>query len=398
MNVILPRVILGNRGDIGSRWGLIQALYKINHLNLFVYRNQVGDVPENIGVSLNYGFFRNIIMTVKGYKKFFQSDIILWAVGLDIQDDASLFKLIYLWVLFTFYKLFNKKIYCLFQGAGPITTSRGKFIASKILNQVDKFVARDVASYKLIKTISPNTELLLAHDAIFLLDMEKEFEEAKENNSAKMNTLDGINISPKIGINIRQWFHFSSNVLPFQLQSKEYLKRSSKEMERLFTSFFQLITKLRNNNDAQIVLLSGYQKGIDLIEEDFPLLERIKQEFANDDQVIIEDYSNSVIDYFHLINKLDLVIGMRLHSTLLAMNLEIPSINISYTDKGCAIYDHLGLKENVVTIKSFMENYDLVYNRAINILNNVDGELILINASIKKARIANNKVLMSLFN
>jgi polysaccharide pyruvyl transferase WcaK-like protein len=68
------------------------------------------------------------------------------------------------------------------------------------------------------------------------------------------------------------------------------------------------------------------------------------------------------------------MIGMRLHSTLIALRYGVPAINISYTLKGTAILKHLGLSENVVDIQHFLESPRFVFERAVAILRNLPQE------------------------
>ena len=115
MKYTLPRVILGNRGDLASRWGIILALNNLIPEEYTVFRDQVNDVPLDTTKNLAYGQFRNLILSYRGLKKLIRGSVVLWTVGLDLQDDSSLLKLPYLLIKFYTYRIFGNRIICLFQ-------------------------------------------------------------------------------------------------------------------------------------------------------------------------------------------------------------------------------------------------------------------------------------------
>ena len=87
MKFIVPRVIFGNRGDLGSRWGVLAALKDLGLENVVVFRKYPEDVPNFGFTSLPYGKARNLVLPPGYWKYFKNSNVILWAVGLDLQDE-----------------------------------------------------------------------------------------------------------------------------------------------------------------------------------------------------------------------------------------------------------------------------------------------------------------------
>jgi len=168
MKLIMPRVIKANRGDLASRWGVVKILEKLDISNVTIFYQGLESLPVTNYNKVKYGYLKNLLPNILGIKSIRDADINLWAVGLDIQDDSSLAKLLYLVITFSIYKMINIKNIVMLQGAGPLNTKMGKFLAKLALKKVDLFVARDPGTYNLIDEIAPDMAKHLGHDGIFL--------------------------------------------------------------------------------------------------------------------------------------------------------------------------------------------------------------------------------------
>jgi polysaccharide pyruvyl transferase WcaK-like protein len=366
MKLVLPRVILGNRGDIASRWGVLRSLKQLGVDDVSVFSRSEEDVPDLPYSRLPYGKFRNLWLDAAGRRALLHSDVVLWAVGLDLQDDSSLAKLFYLWTLFTHYRRSGLKVCCLFQGAGPLTTRIGRFLAGQVLKQVDQFVTRDPGSQRLLQPLAPRRlKIALGYDAIFLPGFEDEI--------TGIQTIHDFPIQegnrPTIGFNIRQWFHFTSSLLPYEFRRKTYYQRSLPRMRQLMENVIDCMHALRKKHDARLLLLSAYQPGIVPWEDDLPWLGQLKSAFAHDNDVVLVDQPLSMPHYFHLISHLDVMVAMRLHSSLIAMRFGVPAINISYTLKGRDIYTYLGLEKDVVDLQSVLNSSTPILSVVERVLN-----------------------------
>jgi polysaccharide pyruvyl transferase WcaK-like protein len=372
---IIPRVIFGNRGDLGSRWGVLAALKDLGLENVVVFRKYSEDVPNYSFTSLPYGKARNIVLPPGYWKYFRNSNVILWAVGLDLQDDSSLAKLFYLWVIFILYKLAGMKIYCLFQGAGPLKTKPGRWLAARALSQVSLFIARDPGTYSLIGNISPGTRKILAHDAIFLPGFEQQAAEITVEENQLVDEYIGDKSSGLVvGINIRQWFHLTSRILPYQMNQAAYMNQSQEKMDQLIHSMAEFIGKIQKKFKTRILLISAYQPSVVPWEDDLPWLEQLAKLFKVDDGVILTDKPLSMPQYYALMSRLDVMIGIRLHSSLIALRMGVPSLNISYTLKGRDILEYMGLGKNVVDLKDFLIDTSAAYDRFCEVIVNLDKE------------------------
>ncbi len=398
MKYILPRFILGNYGDLASRWGLLRALDNIGIEDVTVFSRDIEDVPKLPYRVLTYRPLKNLLQGYSGWRLLLNNDYVLWSVGLDLQDDSSLVRIIYLWITFKFYRILGLRIISLFQGAGPITTKLGASLAKKTLQLVDIFVARDPGTYKLVGEIDNSINRVLAYDAIFLPDLEEDIKNVPDAQMDLITPLVDSNDLPVIGINIRQWFHFTSSFFPYELSKKTFVKRSQLKMREIIDTTVQFVRVLRQKMDAKILLISAYQPGIVPWEDDMTWLTIVGSHFLDDDRVVLVNEGLSIPGYFSLISRLDLVVGMRLHTTLTALRFGVPAINISYTLKGNDFFQYLGLDKNVFDLSFFLTSPEIIVERVQEIFNSYDSEKEFITLQVQQAIDHNMKVLQDVLS
>ncbi len=348
-----PRVIRGNRGDLLSRQGILQELIAQGERDIAVFGLHDVDVPGPVRPVLPYGPLYNLLPRERGWRALWNSDAVLWTGGLDLQDDSSLAKLVHTLAVFGSYRALGLRVISVMQGAGPLTTRTGRWLARHILNRLDVFLARDPGTLALLKSLRPRCRLVLAHDGIFAGDPLGEPLSAAE--AGRVRDLVGPGNRPVIGFNLRMWFHFASGLLPYQLVQRRYRARSEERMGRLVDGARAVLGELRAAHHARIVLLSMYQPGVEPWEDDLPYLARIKQSFADDVNVQLVDTPLSLRGFAELLRRLDVVAGMRLHSALAAIRLGVPAIHLAYTLKGRDIFAALGLADWVVNVEEFMD-------------------------------------------
>lgn len=393
MNYVLPRVIIGNRGDLASRWGVLRALECLGERDLVVFHARAGEIPAGLAASLPYGRMRNLLPTAAGWRALRRADVVLWSVGLDMQDDSSLAKLLYLSVLFRLYRALGLRVWCLFQGAGPITTPAGRRLARAALQPVERFVARDPGTYALVSELAAGPVVHLAHDAIFLPGFEADLPAPARSWLAALRPADG---RPLIGFNIRQWFHFASRLLPYQFAQRAYRAQSSDAMQTLITAAANLVRELRSALGARIMLISAYEPDQAPWEDDLPWLRAVQAAVGADPEVHLIERPLTLPDYFGVMAQLDLMIGMRLHSALIALRFGVPALNVSYTLKGGAIMRHLGLADRVVELETWLTAPEQLVARSVQMLADAPAERARVQAAVQQAIALNMNLLRTL--
>lgn len=394
--ILLPRVIYGNRGDILSRWGLLNGLSSIGEKDFHIFADNARDLPTYARNQFTtYGKYHNLILSQNSRKALNNSNRILWSCGLDLTDESSLAKLLYLLITFSHYRSMGKEILCVFQGAGPIKTRTGRILTQQVLQRVDRFIARDEYTMNLLHDINPRTPLSLAGDAIFMPGFEAQIAEHSDPKAIAPYLPPAGKLL--IAINIRRWFHFSSDLIPFQMAKKRYENRGQQQMDQLVDIYVDLVRKIRREYDARVLLVSAYNPGVFSWEDDTPWLKKIKAEFPHDTDVQLLDADLDMVDYLSLISKVDLAISMRLHSSLAVLRFGNPAINLSYSPKGLHVFKTLGMGEHAIEIEAAMQSPDCIWQEIRSVLSNLPDEKQKVERGVTMLIEKNLDVLGSLF-
>jgi polysaccharide pyruvyl transferase WcaK-like protein len=131
-------------------------------------------------------------------------------------------------------------------------------------------------------------------------------------------------------------------------------------------------------------------------EDDMPFLLQIKNGFIDNSRVEIMEEPMNLRAFYTRISQLNLMIGMRLHATLLALRSGVPSININYTLKGRDIFNDMGLGDYVIELEQFIKDPLTVTGRIDDALYNKELKQ-SIDLFVKKASESNLSALKSIF-
>lgn len=168
-------------------------------------------------------------------------------------------------------------------------------------------------------------------------------------------------------------------------------------MNKLLMFYIDLVQKLRDRFNANILLISAYNPGVYSWEDDVHWLEEVKQSFNQDDKVRIVNEPLDMINYLSLMSKIDLAISMRLHTSLTALRFGNPAVNLSYSPKGVNVFRALGLEENAFEINNILFDNLPLWNRVVSILENRLMNKEIVQRSVDQIMIKNMEKLESLF-
>jgi polysaccharide pyruvyl transferase CsaB len=210
----------------------------------------------------------------------------------------------YLGVVWLAIKLKKAVVFC-GQGVGPVTSGIGRRLMKSIADKVDLITVRDEQSANdLLEMGITSPPIYVTADPVFVLK-KNDFSPHQDNQSGK--------VQPTAGISIRDWPLFN-------------------EKDQL------VVAKLADHlSDSgwQIIFLPFHYP------TDFTACLRVKQLMKSPAQVI--DKVLTAREAGSIIGSLDLLIGMRLHSLILAAVAGVPFIGISYDPKIKRFLNQLGL-------------------------------------------------------
>ncbi len=312
-----------NLGDEAIFYQIVSDLQKGFFINILSVnpdktRNLIKDLNKE-----NFNIYRaNKISQI--FKAIKNSDVFICGGGGLIQDQTSVYNLLYHLSKSVLAKILKKKIMFYGIGVGPIRFRLNKILINKIMNYSDIITVRDYESKRLLEIIGVKNNLIIltADPAINLKSIsKKEVYKIFKNN--------GVNTDkPIMTICLRHWFDTYS-FIPVRLVKKLGLQ-TKKDIMR-YNTFIEKISKVvsycRDELNFQIIFLPFWLDRDNKVHED--ILSRIK----NKDKIFLLNKEFTPSEAKGIISGSDFVLGMRLHSVILALSENVPFIALSYSSK-----------------------------------------------------------------
>jgi len=287
-----------NIGDEAVLYSMLQALNTQGGVEALVFSNNPEFTEKQYAVeSLNRWKLASI---GKGLMK---SDMLLSGGGSLLQDVTGPRSLIYYLGVALLAKLLGKKVVFYAQGIGPVTTPGGKFLVKWIANKVDLITVRDEGSKKLLQQLGVRRPAIkVTADAVLAIDKDKVAREA----AAKLLEDLGVSLDgpPIIGISLRDWKNAAN-----------YKKAVAKTCDRLIEKGYR-------------VMFIPFHFPGDIA----PGRDTIRMMEHGEEAILFKQQTN-VEEMLGLLAPLHMIIGMRLHSLIMAAVMGVPIIGLSYDPK-----------------------------------------------------------------
>lgn len=228
-------------------------------------------------------------------------------------------------------------IYILNIGVGPFITRGQLENTIRTLKDVDYITVRDEISYNLLKPINnKNKKVFRTVDPVLFL-------KGKKNDFAN---------SPKyIGV----------NVMDIRLANYSY-----EQYKDYINTLASVISYLSNLGTEYKITIFCTEK------KDIIALQQLQRNPALNSQnknisFIQKTNLNDILDVY---KRLDLLIGTRMHSTILAFSQGIPFVGISWQQKMDGFFDLIDYNQNLIQLDDFVNNYKITTEKVNNIVNN----------------------------
>ncbi len=350
----LPRLITYNRGDLASRAGALDAIRReFPGCNVFMTSVEPEkDAPYYRVQATKLGWIKDLIPHPTAWRALHQSDIVLWVGGVDLQDDTSRIKIPYVFLKFFIYRLLGKRIMLYAQGMGPIVTHWGAWWTRRVCSLTEVITVRDLDSKVLLERVGIKKDVAVVADAALCLDP------APPEVGEEIIRRTGLTLqSPIVGISIRRWFHHSSDWLPYEYRARflPATVKGKKEMDELTTAMAFVADRLVETEGAQILFIPMYPDGQEWWEDDSQIAEATAAKMKHPDQVRVYHGQETPKDFMAMIGQLSFMIGMRLHSTILATHSRVPAVHLCYTQKGRSYFRQLGEESLVFPVEDVLK-------------------------------------------
>lgn len=253
-----------------------------------------------------------------------------------------------------------KKKYVILPQSGSKINNIGKPFLSKIFKGASTIFIREGESYKKLKTLFPEHEFIRTIDLAFHIN-KKEKEKRPELNK-------------KIGITLRA----------FTVGDIRDLKDSEKE--EIISHILRIVDKIKSINGLDIALIVQTRKDKEFTNRVACILnEKYSQETE-----IVEEYDPQKL--LKIYENIDLLIGMRLHSIILAISAGTPCHGIFFKEWG---FKNPGLMEDFNLKYFFVDSDDAIYPDFSKLLELKENFSLHSNEILKKER---EKVINKLLN
>lgn len=278
---------------------------------------------------------KNIIQLIKSINKV---DVFLWGGGHLLQNTSSKLFLVYQFFLISIGILLKKKVVAFCIGAEKINGRFWWWLSKKVLNKFDLISVRDNYSFQVLRDMQLDAPLILAADPAVVLQPDLGQEKGKGIIPKK----------PYMILSLRKWFDYQSLFFPVKFQRK-LSKGESEKFLAILEVFTQICDWIIDQYGMKILFIPMY---IENEQNDNLVAHRIRNGMINNECAYIIDQQLSPAELLNLIKDAEILVGMRMHSTILGACASVPIVGLYYQRKGRSFFEALGLKELVIDIEN----------------------------------------------
>jgi polysaccharide pyruvyl transferase WcaK-like protein len=286
-----------------------------------------------------------------------QADIVLWGGGEILKDYTNKLALWYWVVKISLLSQANQQIYGAFQGIGPTKAAVSRHMIAFIVRHTQRFIVRDQESKdKLVAWGVPADKVIASSDPAVLPEANTPSTEIK-TKLAEINNIDEAFLKNFVCFGPRSWFHYKTGgIIPFRYK-KALLKLVGKELgddSAEYTTYKQrlvaAIDTITQTQNCHMLLVPMH------MNEDPELCQYLLEHITAPERVRVlatDDYSPAELR--SIMGQARVMIGFRLHSTIIATSSAVPSINLYYVDKGRVYFDQIGQSHYALPIERVLD-------------------------------------------
>ena len=257
-------------------------------------------------------------------------------------------------------KLLGKPLVIYAQSLGPFPQPY-RTLARHALNQADIIITRDKRSKEYLDDLGVATPVRIGVDAAWAMPLKAGETRLRQMMSSTPSLPDNPT-GPLITISARNWNHFES----------------ADGQERYFQAVADTAASLIENENAEIAFLStctglaGYHTDDRVAAAN--IIDYINEKYRDHVTIVSEELTPQQI--VTLYGQVDLHIGTRMHSCILAILAGTPVVAIEYQFKTSGMMSQFDLEDYVVSIEDISHSslYNLV-NKAMEDRNNIQDKI-----------------------
>lgn len=294
---------------------------------------------------------------------YIEADLVVSTGGSFLNDFYAPGNLGRLWGLY-FAKLLGKSVVLYAQSIGPLNRTPYRQVARYVLNKVDLITLRDSRSKEILKSIGVNKPpIYVTADAAFTMPLIslKPIQLWRYEDNIPMD-----NLGLKVSISVRKWHYYTI----------------SNGHKRYVATIAALADWLISEKNAQIIFIStctgfdGYHNDDRIVAHE--VVECMKYRKKKNPLILCSEYTPQELSAIY--GYIDLHIGTRMHSNILAMLSGTPLVAVQYEFKTAELMRVFGLEDylldiNHIKFEDLIEKVDKALANREQIKNQISSKL-----------------------
>ncbi|MGA1842011.1 MAG: polysaccharide pyruvyl transferase family protein [bacterium] len=342
-----------NIGDRAISNAMFSAISKaVPDARFFVYTRNPEFLPseyncEGINIFNIKGFINGIRVLAK-------ADLVILGGGTIIQDKSSKMVIIFNLSFACLALLFRKKVMCYAIGIGGKSeiSPFGRWLARMVLNRCAMITLRDTESAKMSEEIGvTRPPTFITADAAVL---------HRQAPPEKIDLiLEELGIKPDdrplIAISLRRVFHRTGGILPVSVKIKFGLMNNNweKKIKIFKNKVANICDELIERYNAILIFVPMYTGESFFSPRDDIFTQKVvaRMKHKSATRILKKHYTPAQIK--GLFSMVDLVIGVPLHSVILATTAGTPAISLCYADKNIRYMRMIGMEDITLDLRKF---------------------------------------------
>jgi len=317
----------GNCGDEATLQAMtvnIRAIAKDVRITALSYKPELTKTEYNIESVQRF----NVLQLFKAIR---HSDIILSGGGTLLQDDTSTRSLLYYLSIIKVAKILRKRVMLYANGIGPVNGKINRKLIKYVVNNVDFITLRESMSAKDLEELGVNKpEVRVTADPAFTL------KSVDEKRISEIFAEENIPLDKEIiGVSVRNWNGFGG---------ESYIEKIAAVCDRFA-------------KEGKTILLIPMQ-----FPKDVPISKRLMDIMTEKSYILKNKYAPAEI--LGIIDKVHVMLSMRLHTLIFAGVKRVPMVGIIYASKVEYYLRVLGMPAGGDIRKSGIDEkelYDCIY-------------------------------------
>ncbi|HFD79870.1 MAG TPA: hypothetical protein ENK05_05685 [Gammaproteobacteria bacterium] len=336
-------------GNLGDRAILHSMVEQLRSLAPDIHISCLSSTPETLTTGLRVtAIRRGMGGMLQLIGAALRADLVLCGGGGLFQDDDSLIKMPYWAARVLLVRACCRRIIGYSLGVGPLSAMTSRLCARIAFRCMERVSTRDPIARNTATALTPRNVELLPDPALALAAAPRD--EAMRLLEHHAIPLDG---RPLVGVAVRRWFPPAPRLIPHSLASRIRPGSSSPldSSERMCALLARTLDRLVQQHEAHIVFLPTYNVAH---EGDDQLCGMIQNRMERHSSSLLRIHDPRL--YKAVSGELAVLLGGRMHPTILAAGAGTPIVGLAYNPKFSGFFTLLGLDDHVMDVVDFVES------------------------------------------